>query len=370
MLTIETPIPFPTAYPLSRLGKLENLLFFDIETTGFSGDYSNLYLIGCVSFSKKSWKLIQWFADTPDSEKELLISFFEFLKNFDTVIHFNGDRFDIPYLLKRCQAFHLPYDFSQVSSIDLYQRIKPCRKLLNLENLKQKSIERFLRIHRQDQYSGGELIAVYEDYLLTRRDSLYDLLMLHNREDLEGMPLILPILHYPDFLGGEFELLCGKLLQKNTKSQSDSTYLSLTLKSPFHLPVPISRFEDWACFTAGDDQLNLEIPLFQGELKHFYPDYEDYYYLIYEDTAIHKSVGQFVDKSARKKASPQTCYTKKSGLFLPQPFPVWEPALKKQYRHKFTYVEYTPGLLENPEDLNTYVHSMIKTFNLSKNPFL
>ena len=54
MLTIETPIPFPTAYPLSRLGKLENLLFFDIETTGFSGDYSNLYLIGCWISSRYS----------------------------------------------------------------------------------------------------------------------------------------------------------------------------------------------------------------------------------------------------------------------------------------------------------------------------
>ena len=35
----------------------------------------------------------------------------------------------------------------------------------------------------------------------------------------------------------------------------------------------------------------------------------EYYYLPEEDSAVHKSVGIYVDKSRRKAATPQTCYT-------------------------------------------------------------
>ena len=64
MITIKHPIEFPNTYPLDRIGPLKDLLFFDIETTGFSGETSQLYLIGCTYFDGFGWKLIQWFADT------------------------------------------------------------------------------------------------------------------------------------------------------------------------------------------------------------------------------------------------------------------------------------------------------------------
>ena len=120
MITIEKCLDLPDTYPLERIGKLEELLFFDIETTGFSGAHSNLYLIGCTYYRDGGWHLIQWFADTADSEEALLHAFFGFLEAFKIVIHFNGDTFDIPYLLKRCAHYHLPYSFSSVASVDGY----------------------------------------------------------------------------------------------------------------------------------------------------------------------------------------------------------------------------------------------------------
>ncbi len=374
MITIQKPVCLPDTYPLHRLGPLEKLLFFDIETTGLSGDYSHLYLIGCTYHRNGSWHLIQWFADDPNSEEALLTAFFHFLKDFDFVIHYNGDGFDIPYLLKRCRILDLPYDFSHVTSIDLYKRIKPYRKLLHLENLKQKSIERFLGINRQDTYSGGELIPVYKEYLVTHKDSLYDMLMLHNREDLEGMPLILPILNYPDFLEHDFWLedlhIQAVLAAPETPVASAShptpidpascPILSLRLKSQYEIPVPFCHVTDLCIMEAQGRLLHLHIHLFEGTLKYFYPNYQDYYYLVYEDTAIHKSIGEYVEKSARKRATAQTCYTKKSGLFLPQPIPLWEPALKKKYRDKTTYTEYSPWLFEDPTHLNRYLHALFK----------
>ena len=65
MKTICHPIDFPGAYPLSRLGSPESLLFFDIETTGFSAETDRVYLIGCIFYEAKAacWMMSQWFAD-------------------------------------------------------------------------------------------------------------------------------------------------------------------------------------------------------------------------------------------------------------------------------------------------------------------
>ncbi len=76
MITLQKTIAFHETYPFDRIGRKEDLLFFDIETTGFSGTYSTLYLIGCVYYKNGCWNLVQWFADTLDSEKELLETFF------------------------------------------------------------------------------------------------------------------------------------------------------------------------------------------------------------------------------------------------------------------------------------------------------
>ena len=123
MITIKHPVDLPDTYPLDRIGPLKDLLFFDIETTGFSGDTSQLYLIGCTYHDGFGWRLIQWFADSRESERELLTAFFTFMERFKILVHFNGDGFDIPYLLKCCRRLDLPYDFDRIKSVDIYKKI-------------------------------------------------------------------------------------------------------------------------------------------------------------------------------------------------------------------------------------------------------
>ena len=48
-------------------------------------------------------------------------------------------------------------------------------------------------------------------------------------------------------------------------------------------------------------------------MYHFFPNYKDYFYLIEEDEAIHKSLGIFLPKDKRKAAKVSNCYTKKKG---------------------------------------------------------
>ena len=103
MITAEYTFSPPSAYPLDHIGSPEKLLFFDIETTGFSAAGSSLYLIGAASVTGGTWHLTQWFADRADGEVEVLQAFFSRLSSFDTLVHFNGDTFDIPYLEKRSE---------------------------------------------------------------------------------------------------------------------------------------------------------------------------------------------------------------------------------------------------------------------------
>lgn len=355
MITLENRICVPDTYPLERLGSLEELLFFDIETTGFSGGHSSLYLIGCTYLKAGSWYLTQWFADTKEAEPEILCAFFRFLENFTTVIHFNGDGFDIPFLLKRCRFHNLPYHFTNVTSIDLYKKIRPYKNLLGLHSLKQKTIEQFLGIGREDQYTGGQLIEVYQDYLITHDQRLFDLLILHNEEDLKGMPLILPILNYPDFINHDFKLLHHVILKQQDTHGTCHPALRMTLISEYEIPVPFARSKAQVTLDAQSHQLNVTIDLYEGVLKHFYTDYKNYYYLIYEDHAIHKSVAEYVDKGVRIKATAKNCYTKMDGCYLPQFTPLWKPYLQTDYKAEPTYVPFTEEFFQNRDSVQTYI---------------
>ena len=96
--------------------------------------------------------------------------------------------------------------------------------------------------------------------------------------------------------------------------------------------------------TMEKDQITFFVELTEGTLKHFYPDYKDYYYLPFEDRAVHKSIGSCVDKDARVKATAASCYTKTTGFFLPQFEDIWEPVMKQEYKDKMRYaapVSYT-----------------------------
>ena len=359
MITITKKLDLPDTYPLDRIGPLSDLLFFDIETTGFSGDTSNLYLIGCTYFQEGSWNLIQWFADTAAAEPELLDSFFSFLENYKILIHFNGDGFDIPYLLKRCRHLKKDYDFSNVASIDIYKKIRPYRKLLGLESMKQKAIEAFLGISRTDQYSGGQLIDVYRAYLKNHSEELYDLLILHNEDDLKGMPSILPILNYPDFFEGEMTLKSQQILTETCSDGSRRHLLELICQSPCAIPVPFScSMEPVVCF-ASQNQLTLEVTLFEGELKHFYSNYQDYCYLTEEDRTVPKSDAARYDPGVCVRATAKNCYTREQGVFLPQFSPLWEPALKKERRDKCSYAALIDVCLQTPDCLSAYLKQLL-----------
>lgn len=165
------------------------------------------------------------------------------------------------------------------------------------------------------------------------------------------MPSLLPVLFYPDFFAQDFTLDAVR----EAPGETDRLILSLSGDPVTILPSPVAASVPAYAFRADKDRMELSIRVYKGTLKYYYPNYKDYYYLIYEDTAIHKSVGEFVDKDARIKATKETCYTKKDGTFLPQPADIWVPEFKTSCKDKTGFFEVREDCFSDAEKLNRYI---------------
>lgn len=332
---------FQIVYPLARIAPLEKILFVDIETTGFTAKSSYLYLIGVAYYKEKTWHIKQWFAENYEDEENLIKAFFSFASSYSHLIHFNGNNFDLPYILQKCSQYDLPYTFDHFEGIDLYKRISPYKFFLNIPNCKQKTLELFLGIHRKDIYSGGELISIYHDYVSKPFESHYDLLLLHNSDDIMGMLRLTSLLAYYDLFN---EDLRTKKVQANTYRDyhgNEHHTLLMKIELPCPLPRPVSIVANGCHFSSDGQDGLIKVPIYDEEMKYFYSNYKDYYYLPAEDVALHKSVASFVNKEHRVQATASNCYTRKTSSYLPEWEILVEPFFKRDYKSKDMFFELT-----------------------------
>lgn len=328
-------------YPLELLGEPSELLFLDIETTGLSPRDSFVYLIGVSCLKDGIWQATQWFAETPEQEPEILAAFLSFVKEFQTLIHFNGNQFDLPFLEARSKLHSLDCDFSHFQGIDLYKRITPCKNFLRLPNCRQKTIEEFLRIQREDTYQGGELISLYADCITRNEDELLRPLLLHNRDDIKGLIAILPILAYPDIFNRPIQVKKVQANYYRDMNQQKRQELLLHLKLATPLPKLVSFHAGDCYLTAQGQEAVLRVPVYNEEMKYFYANYKDYYFLPEENMAIHKSVASFVEREHRIPATAANCYTRKASSYLPQWDYVFEPFYRREYKDPELFFELT-----------------------------
>ena len=371
MLTINKVFPEKTIPE-----KTDSFLFFDIETTGFSKDNTILYLIGCGYFIENGFQFIQWFNDDGTSEEEILLAFHDILKQKDwQLVTFNGNSFDIPYLKRHYELNELPCDIESFPSLDFYQFLKPFQSLFQMTHGKQKDWEHFLELYREDIYDGGQLIAVYKEYLMNKEEALLHNLLLHYEEDLLGMKYLLPLFSYRMLLSKDLSLIKvspgESLFEKGTGSIAISCKLPLALPKPLNFSTSIGSIS-----TNKNDSsiLIISLPYIEETLKHFFKDYRNYYYLPEEDRAVHKSVGRYGERKYRRAAKASTCYIKKEGIFLPIPktqkhygiqierYPYQDsfPLYKREFKSPRSFAEFDNLFSDKNESLAIYLRDVIK----------
>lgn len=293
---------------------MDDICFFDIETTGLSPKISSLYLIGIVYREAGHWQLVQWFADDYTSEADILLAFANFTARFSVYINYNGSTFDIPYLEKKYNTNHIPSPFLKHKTLDIYRQIRSKKTIFSVSDMKLVTMERLLSFYRQDNYSGKDCIQLYTNFMqnkyahaVSEMTIQKEKLMLHNKEDLIGTVLCSQLLVYEQYTAQSPNWVC----------KDNSLYLYDTL--PFSAPISLSFENNVSLVTYKHDSITFCVPLYNGTLRHYFDDYKNYYYLPLEDMAVHKSVGIYVDTKHRQKATASNCYIKKEGCFLPLP---------------------------------------------------
>ncbi|MBO4324626.1 MAG: ribonuclease H-like domain-containing protein [Lachnospiraceae bacterium] len=326
--------------------------FFDIETTGLSPLSCYIYLIGCLVETPEGVRFRQWFAENADEEPAVLTAFCEALTDDCVLVHYNGSTFDIPFVTARLHRHKLSYTIPEKDqTVDLYRRLSACKTLFGLTNRKQPSLEVPAGFERTDPYDGGTLVSFYSEYVArcrfdtARAEELSDALLLHNHDDILGLAKLPSLLPYCLFDSVPF----------TDVSQTESNgYVTFTATLPYAFPkavrkvcplpdVPadcvLPKASDGAdCSASADDvqlpddapdgyfadlllsgnTVRLSLPVYSMNAYFYFPNYKDYYYLPYENKAVHKSLASFVEKEYRKPATRETARQQKSGSFLPQ----------------------------------------------------
>ena len=346
-----------------------NIAFLDIETTGLSASTSFLYLAGLLTRQEDGWSCIQYFAERPDGEQAVLKALAERLSKVDTVLTFRGTTFCLSYLKSKYKSFNLPDPFDGKKHFDLYRPLYPLAALFGLDH---STLDQFSRLapgpepEYPQRLSGKKRIPVYQKYVSGFFPENRDLLLFCNRTDLLDMRRLLPLLAYSRCFEGGFQLKSAQYVP------TDSVHFLLLPNMPFPRPLPDLQIplNKWIPFPKTqipektvdllnrsitlhdmeDGSIQVCVPAIVGEMKHFFPDYHNYYYLPLEDQAIHKSVSRFVDPSYRKPATASTCYIRQEGIFLPQKGTVIRPDFQDEGRtHFFRFeadTEEQPGILK------------------------
>ena len=335
-------------------------IFFDIETTGFSPSSSSLYMIGCARRDGKYICIDQFFAEQPEEEAQVLEAFLAILENHNTLISFNGIGFDIPYLKAKCKHYGIEDHFQSYQYLDIFKSVSGLKFLLKLPNYKQKTIEAFLGLPRDDKQTGGELINVYLDYVKNPTEESSALLHLHNYEDVLHMGDLLPILSYIEIFNGQYSILSTRIDEYHAYNGSVGKELIITLQNDYPVPKRISCKSDFFYLMISQSRTSIRVPVYEGELRFFHPNYKDYYYLPEEDLAMHKSVASYVDKEFRQPAMASNCYTRKTGAFLPQYEVVMKPEFRKEYKDKISYFEVTEDFCSSDVMLRRYIDHILK----------
>ena len=372
---------------------LEDAMLYDIETTGLNPKSSRLYLLGVLLFHKEKIESIQYFAENVLDEEEILEYFFQLCKTKKVLISFNGEGFDNRFIEAMAKSYgKLPLHLN-LKQLDLFKLIRKRKKFYGLESSSLKSCERFLGIYREDRCSGGELISVYREYLQDKCSEKKNMLLLHNREDIQNLPALFSFLAYENIFQGNVHFQRAEILEseeiKNikyhhqTKNPLETAHLelesSLQIKKleleeeqksrtakklylrfslPSSVPVPLTLTPKNFLLEIKETSLCLTVPLYQGELCYFFKDYKDYEFIPSEDRAVHKSLAAMYPKEMREKAKASTAYQKMKTSFLPV-FQEGEKVFKKTYQDKQCFIPFKENTFESINPVE-YLLSFLK----------
>ena len=244
----------------------KNHFVFDIETTGLSPKYCKVILIGVLYNLNNKTIIKQYFAESGEEEKDLLLKFINDIKTFDHHITFNGVSFDIPFLNSRFNSNDIDFSIDKCDDIDILRIVKPFKEKLSLSDCKLKTIEKYMGIQREDTISGKESVELYKNFVISKDISLKEKILLHNYEDIYYLGKIYNIKNIIDesldYIDININNLNYKVLLSKYKIAKSVLHLNFISRKEFELPLNI--FRDTYTISTEENILNIFINLNKG----------------------------------------------------------------------------------------------------------
>lgn len=173
-----------SAHEVDGETQLNELLFFDTETTGLGGTGAVPFLIGCGSLTTTGFEIRQYLLPDYSDEAAMLE---EILTEFEpgrTAVSYNGAAFDITLLRARLIINRVAREVPCAGHIDL---LHPTRRLYRrrLSDCSLTNVEReILRFFRSDDVPGYLVPSIYFDWLEAENTDQLDQVLEHNRLDI------------------------------------------------------------------------------------------------------------------------------------------------------------------------------------------
>lgn len=229
--------------------ELNALAYFDIETTGFDKTEDIIMLISLGWFkNKNSFHIKQYYAEDISEEAEILSAFKMDMDNFNSWCSYNGRAFDEPFIVTRMLKNSLLFN-APLKHVDLYRLIRPYYKQLGMIRCNLKSVENYVGINRKDKIDGGVSVELYNEYLESKDESIRDIIMLHNFEDVLNLPKLFKVV---------FEIDSGNdYVREDCITDKQLKYLRFLLsKKKFNLDFVIEKISKKAASKLIDSILN------------------------------------------------------------------------------------------------------------------
>lgn len=245
---------------------LKESFFIDIETTGLNRSYSDIISITALLYHEDCYKIYQIFCEYKIDEPEALKFLKELIHTKKYIITYNGNSFDIPFLVSKSKKYSINIDFNYFQKIDLYSWLRNFKNKIQIDNLKLSTVEEYFNIKREDTIKGQDVITLYEAYRIEPRKEFSYLIMQHNYEDVYNLPILLnnifnlydDVLYYNDFIvkinHEDFKIKRNTLYCKfNVINNCPTDYIhpginfSLTINSAaqtMELKIPVGYFKD------------------------------------------------------------------------------------------------------------------------------
>ena len=161
----------------------ERAVFFDLETTGLTGERGTAFLVGTMVWEGNGFVVRQYLARDDREEPGSLALFLETLGAGDWFVSFNGKSFDVPFLRKRAERHGLPFN-ERLPHLDM---LHVGRRAWGhaLPNCRLQTLERAICGRgRDDDIPSSEIPAAYRVFTRTGDGSDMRRILEHNALDL------------------------------------------------------------------------------------------------------------------------------------------------------------------------------------------